>query len=442
MISGLGLDLSISNKALISVAVADRLLRMPRSRARNLPSRRAQGEKLAAIQKVIALLIQLGSNQKTRLCDICSELDMRFSRLVIGVLVIIVSIWVIAAEQMAGASANAVVNAQVVPIRTPIAGRVSDASRVLGSALSAGDALATVLDPAPDAVRLDDLTLQRDLVLSRLQELQAKKTAQEQELALLDQRLARYQDLSVQELTARLAEATERLRLRAEGETAADPIELSFARETAASLQIILAGANEGVFIQGGFNDAPHAEQRASEIRAALLSLEQEILTAQSDHAALNRRIDLERIRLGRASSASVSAPVSGLLWESFVANGSHVERGDVLMRMVDCGNVFVTLSVTQSVFNTLTPGTAASFRFDDSGEVFSGIVSRLGGTSAAGFYGTLAIAPSQKHLERADVLLTLPELANHPELRCAIGRTGRAFFEVRPLDWLRSYFQ
>lgn len=111
-------------------------------------------------------------------------------------------------------------------------------------------------------------------------------------------------------------------------------------------------------------------------------------------------------------------------------------------MRLADCGTVFVTLSVTQSVFNRLKPGTTATFRLDGSGETFTGTVARLGGTSAAGFYGSLAIAPSQRHLERADVLLALPGLADHPELRCAIGRTGRAFFEVRPLDWLRAYFQ
>ena len=96
--------------------------------------------------------------------------DMLFSRLVIGVLVILAALWVIVSEQMAGASADAVVNAQVVVVRTPIAGTLRDADRSLGSAVSAGDALATVVDPMPDAVRLDDLVLQRELAEIRRSE--------------------------------------------------------------------------------------------------------------------------------------------------------------------------------------------------------------------------------------------------------------------------------
>ncbi len=42
---------------------------------------------------------------------------MRYSRPVIGILLIILSVWVIVGEQMSGASADAVVNAPIVTIR-------------------------------------------------------------------------------------------------------------------------------------------------------------------------------------------------------------------------------------------------------------------------------------------------------------------------------------
>lgn len=367
---------------------------------------------------------------------------MRFSRLVIGVLVICAALWVIISEQMAGASADAVVNAQTIMVRTPIAGVVRDADRALGSAVSAGDSLATIVDPAPDAVRLDDLVLQRDLAQIGIEQSQARRELLEQEVARLVQRTTRYRDLTVQELTIRLAEAKERVRLQSEGGEGTDQIALSQYREEAARLQVLLSGAEEGVFVAGGYNDAPAAEQRGDETRLALLELEQQIASQQSQLAAINRRIDQERIRVGRFGSATVTAPVGGIVWERLALSGSRVERGDPVLRLVDCSNVFVTLSVTQTVFNRLRPGATATFRFDGSGEVFTGTVARLGGTSAAGLYGSLAVAPSERHLERADVLLVLPELADNPELRCAVGRSGRAFFEVRPLDWLRGYFR
>ena len=39
------------------------------------------------------------------------------------------------------------------------------------------------------------------------------------------------------------------------------------------------------------------------------------------------------------------------------------------------------------------------------------------------------------------DVALIVPGLNQHPELGCAVGRTGRVFFDARPLDWLRGIF-
>lgn len=165
---------------------------------------------------------------------------MRFSRLVIGVLVIVATLWVIVSEQMAGASADAVLNAQIVTVRTPVAGTLRDADRALGSAVSMGDTLATVASATPDAVRLDDLILERDLAQTRLREREAQKAAADAEVARLAARVTAYRDLSVQDLSARLAEATERLRLQAAAGPGADPIATSLARQEVESLRIQL----------------------------------------------------------------------------------------------------------------------------------------------------------------------------------------------------------
>lgn len=115
------------------------------------------------------------------------------------------------------------------------------------------------------------------------------------------------------------------------------------------------------------------------------------------------------------------------------------MQRGDAVARLLDCGSTLVTLSVTESVYNTLNVGDAALFRLRGETGNFDATVLRLAGAGAATFYRNLAVAPSQKHLERYDVTLLVPGLAADPELRCAIGRTGRVFFDRRPLDWLRS---
>ena len=367
---------------------------------------------------------------------------MRFSRLVIGVLVIVGTLWVIVSEQMAGASADAVLNAQIAEVRTPISGTVRDSDIGLGAMVATGVALATVIDPVPDDMRLEDLILQRDLAHIRRKAIESRQAALTDELESLRQRAELYSSLSRDEASARLAEARERLRLMAEAEVGYDPIDLSRAREEAVTVQIDLEGIEQGVFIRGGYNDAPHAEQKALEITSSLGELSVERDGVMSEIAALTRRIDTERVRVGRQGAVALSSPVDGIVWERLAVNGAHVVRGATVMRLADCRHTFVTLSVTQTVFNRLHPGATATFRFDGSGEVLTGTVARLAGTSAAGFYGSLAVAPSQRHMERADVMLTLPELQNYPDLRFAIGRTGRAFFEARPLDWLRNLLQ
>ncbi|MFN4128594.1 MAG: HlyD family efflux transporter periplasmic adaptor subunit [Paracoccaceae bacterium] len=366
---------------------------------------------------------------------------MRFSRLVIGVLVIFAALWVIVSEQMAGASANAVVNAQVIVVRTPIAGTIKDADRGLGTAVSANDTLATVTDPTPDTIQLDDLILQRSIAEIRRGGLQAQAALLDGALEKLATRSAQYKDYSLRELSAHVVEAQERLRLLSADGAEADAMRISLAREELARLQVVSDAAQNGVFIAGGFNDAPFSEQRSAQIEQSMHDLKAGVEIASAEIAAMNRRIDQERIRVGRLGAATIASPTGGIIWERLAVTGSHVERGDAVLRLADCSNVFVTLSVTQPVFNRLQAGATATFRFDQSGVVLKGIVARLAGTSAASFYGSLAVAPSERHLERADVLLTLPTLSNHPELRCAIGQTGRAFFEVRPFDWLRSYF-
>jgi hypothetical protein len=119
--------------------------------------------------------------------------------------------------------------------------------------------------------------------------------------------------------------------------------------------------------------------------------------------------------------------------------DGEDVVAGQPLLRLVDCRSSVVTLSVTESVYNRLAVGDPARFRLDGHDRVFDATVLRLAGSGAREVYEGLAVAPSRRHLERFDAALSVPGLRAHPGLGCAVGRTGRAFFDERPLDRLRA---
>jgi multidrug resistance efflux pump len=170
-----------------------------------------------------------------------------------------------------------------------------------------------------------------------------------------------------------------------------------------------------------------------------LLLRKREIEAELSAHGeiakSMEARITVERLLVNRQMAAPITANVNGFVWTLEVADGEIVQRGQELVRLVDCDSMLVTLSVSESVYNSLSAGARATFRMTGTSRVFEGTIIRLAGAGAEDVYSNLAIAPSERHLQRYDVALSVPALATDPELRCLVGRTGRVFFDRSPLN-------
>lgn len=387
---------------------------------------------------------------------------MKYGRLILGLVAIVVALWIIVGEQMSGATADAVVNAPIVTVRATVAGNLTVPTRQLGGRITQGEVLASIQDPVVDRIRLDDLLMEarleeatrvqieallsdtqaiRDTLVARtaifreerLQELRTRLAHAEARLAILDAQGA-IPDDDQQSLLDAVGDGTDRL----PGEPRLDALVLDHARERVAVLQIALRAAEQNVFLGDGYNDAPNAEQRAIELESEIAALQSRLIEAQERSAAVRERADRERLRVNSLTGGDVSSPVTGLLWEVLQANGVNVQRGDPLLRLVDCQGAVVTASVTEGVYNALSIGDAAKFRLAGASSVYDATVARLAGSGAETIYRNLAVAPSQRHLERFDVALIVPQLAQSGPEACMIGRTGRAFFDARPLDAFR----
>ncbi|WP_099867489.1 HlyD family secretion protein [Pararhizobium haloflavum] len=393
---------------------------------------------------------------------------MRFTRLIIGFALIAGAVFIIFGEQMAGASADAVVNAQVTTLRTPIAGTLDMPTRALGSAVSPGEQLGAITDSLVDNLRLNDLIQEKATVDAQIVRLEAAIVSNRDAIEALTQRAQDYRVERVRQLEAQLRAANSLVsvaearletantalerssRLADRGlETAVSfeqaqslvevsQLEIDNAREQAIAVEIALESARRGTFLGDGYNDAPYSEQRISELSLQVAELEADLEAQRTLAASLERRIEAERRRVNRLTNAGLTSNVDGLLWDLLAGDGETLQRGQSVLRLVDCDSTLVTLSVTESVYNRLEVGTEARFRLDGTDETLDGTVTRLAGAGADTIYQNLAIAPSQRHLERFDVSLIVPALRNDPEMRCSIGRTGRVYFESRPLDMLR----
>lgn len=388
---------------------------------------------------------------------------MNYTRVIVGVLAIVIALWIIVGEQMSGASADAVVNAPIVTLRAPVAGNLQMPARQPGSRATRGEVMASIVNPIVDRIRLDDLMMEvrfadaaRDQIATLLSETQNIRRG-------LLERTRIFRARRLEELRARLSHAEARLALLQAGGQAdqagdqqlldaveqnddrlpAEPrlnaLVLDHARERVDVLRIALKAAEENVFLGDGYNDAPNAEQRVVELDSEIASLTTRLAEAEARSLAIQERADRERVRVNGQTGGELHSPVDGLFWQVLEADSVNVQRGDPILRLVDCQATMVTLSVTERVFNGLTIGQPARFRLGGSSDVHDATVGRLAGTGAETIYRNLAVAPSQRHLERFDVALIVPALRQSTAEGCMIGRTGRAFFETRPLDGLRD---
>lgn len=385
-----------------------------------------------------------------------------------GALLALGGLYVVIGEQMAGVSANAVVNAQVLTVRAPVDGVLDLESRRLGTRLRQEERLGAVADPRPDETRLIDLRraiglaeadLRRledltntivasraayvqqaqDYAAGRVEQLQARlaEAAAVQEAAMARQREAeatmrRATDLS----RSGIQTAVDFNRARAGFEVGTQEVEA--ARTRMRFLTIELEAARRGVFLGDSYNDAPSSQQRVRELDQRLGELAAEVRERNQRIGQLEAQLDEERVRLARFRDAALTAPAPGILWEIMAGHGEYVRRGQDVLRLVDCTTTVVTASVRESVYNRLSVGDPVRFRLLGDDRIFEGAVARLAGSGAESIYRSLAVHPSQEHLRGYHVTVMLPVLTEDPILGCAIGRTGRAIFAGRPLDFWR----
>lgn len=147
--------------------------------------------------------------------------------------------------------------------------------------------------------------------------------------------------------------------------------------------------------------------------------------------AAYERMLQARRTQLVAGGVASIRSPVGGLVWSLPVYSGDSVSRGDIIAHLADCDGLFIHATVDQRIFNELSLGDVAQFRFHD-GQVVPVTVSLRAGTGPRTLFETLAVSPTLEQSEGYAVLLEGAGLM--ADGQCPIGETGRVVFSEGPL--------
>jgi multidrug resistance efflux pump len=356
-------------------------------------------------------------------------------------------------------SAEAAVNARLITLRAPIDGQVEGNQQLVGvgAEVRPGQEVLRIVNSRADRGRLDDL---RRLIAGLEAESAAlvKRQAQLESLSneLRKQRDA-FQQGRIAELEARIAELTadiaaaearqvdasstldrtQKLRItgyQSEAALISADRDYKVAMNTVESLRQRLRGskveldaARKGLFVGDSYNDIPRTAQRLDEITQLIIDIGGQIEERKVRLAQLQSELQGEEKHFAEMSSAMVTVPVGGTVWEVLTANGEEVRRGQDLVRILDCGGAVVTAAVSEATYNSLRLGQAATFHLRGESQERESRVIALNGLAAVP--ANLAIEQNALAREPYHVTLQVPSLSTGPD--CYVGRTGKVTFRT-----------
>jgi len=395
---------------------------------------------------------------------------MKIVPALLGTALLGTGLYFIVGEHLSGTSSDATVNARTSVLRAPIEGTLEFSVPNIGSMVMPEEVVARIVDQRFDNARLIDLErtrasleVDRDRIARQIASVAEARGAMQAQAA--DYKSGRITQIETRHEEAKATQASAEARLR-EAESALARTtglndrglqtvimldkaradfevarqDLASARHRVTYLTTELNAARNGVFIGDSYNDAPHSIQRIREFDLRLAELATESGAVAERLRQAEAHVGAERVRINNLTSADLVTGSPGIVWNFLSASGEHVNKGQDLVRLVDCSKVMVTASVSETVNASLKVGMPAQFRLQGDDRVFDGTITRLGGSGASGLYENLAIGASNEHLTRFDVALEVPGLATQPDLACAVGRTGRIIFSGGPMTSLRQY--
>uniref|UniRef100_A0A973ZWF3 HlyD family efflux transporter periplasmic adaptor subunit n=2 Tax=Bradyrhizobium septentrionale TaxID=1404411 RepID=A0A973ZWF3_9BRAD len=382
----------------------------------------------------------------------------RLLKVGIGLAIVAVFGWLPLKAVLQTSSVEAVVNARIVTLRSPIDGTVT--AKPQGSAqlsvVHEGDAILHVVNARGDRVRLDDLRRQMSRLENERPSLAAKLAAAETAQQDLARQAGQFRDGRILQLEARIAEiqsAIEAAAARREEAVAAverassliksgsvSTVEMArLTREQAIAQQteigarrrldaakVELTAVRSGTYLGDSYNDRPSSAQREEEMRQRASDLRADLAHADAEIDWLTHEIAVEQLHYVNRAEADIKAPVAGRIWEMMTSPGEDVRAGQPLLKLLDCSGAVVTANVTEGVYNRLRLGEQASFEPNDGSAAIQGEIVNL--TGASGAPANLAINPDALNKEPYRVTVSMPALDSTGK-ECAVGRTGRVVF-------------
>jgi hypothetical protein len=289
-----------------------------------------------------------------------SRFRSRLMKAVLGLALVVVAGWLPLERLLQVSSVEAVVNARLVTVRSPIGGTVGiDAPKAgVGEAITAGGPLVTVSDARADHSRLTAALEERAAAREERKAFAAKLDNLRQVRHDLSAQLDAFRRNRLTQIAAEMTQADARIEAALAEQTRAEAIRarqsalvqsgsvaqavmddatrdaavaaatIREAEANKAALAVERDALTSGSFLGDDYNDQPRSAQQLEEVAEQIGAIEADMerLDARIDRAEAEVA-DQQKIA-SLASEARLAAPVSGRIWEVLTAPGEQVVAG------------------------------------------------------------------------------------------------------------------
>jgi hypothetical protein len=334
---------------------------------------------------------------------------------------------------------RALMGRRVIALRSPIEGLVERAEAVEGALLAADSQPYQVKDPRAETARSAELTQRQATLQGELAALERATTGLKSLQSLYRQRDSTSRSVQIAQLKTLLTDARANATAResaasasaAEGERSQTLLELGLttqrqleqaqsaekvaaaqavqAANQAQSLDAVLGAVSAGVPIDvtegGAFTYARH---KADEVALLLMNREQELLTRRALLAATSDELAAEQRRIALRAQADIGPGARARVWKRLVSRGEFVRSGQTLAEALDCSEAMITSVVSARTASKIRIGATATVKLAGDETSYSGVVTSLGGYTAATAIGPVLDAPPAKPGDADELLLAV----------------------------------
>ena len=362
----------------------------------------------------------------------------RFLRFLIGAGLLGLPAWFWMPGLWTITSAQAVVNAHVITLTSPIEGVVTMPPPPLGHLVAQGSELLQIDSPLVDAGKIEDLKTELASLAGRVaavRQHRARTEALKKELLIS---FKNYQDSMVRRVEheldeakseAEAADAALRQRVSEENEEQARTRrglgslrELNLARFTAeiasknaaraatavTRLADQLESIKRGVFTGPGDsrNDVPYSRQRIHELTVQELDDDARIQESQARINQLQTEIESTTKRATARSTYQLRAPIDGIMWRHFVVQDSSVGLQTKLVQLIIASSVFIDATLNEKYADDVKPGDKVMIRLIGSDVETPGTLKCILGADVHGEDETLATEPPKASKHEVHVVI------------------------------------